>query len=532
MCIKKQLLQPITFAILVSIILVGLDIELHLTIIKAIIIISLFSALILSCYKKGKALDKISTENETFSLIFDNCYKSCPDIIVCKDTNFNYTMCNETVKNLYKLNQSRDIIGKNIYDFLSKENADIVRREDEYVLRTGDISSYSFSCPEILNKYYNFVSIPILKNNKITGIVCFGRDISEEEYLRKKLKENHSQLTSIVNNLPLITYIIDLKGNYVLGNEKSYKFFEEGLDIENHIKLDINIIKKNIQKENDFVIKTKQIISKEKYYKATDGMQHWYDVRKAPWIDKDGNVVGVIVFARNIDIIKNAQKQRENYVATLSHDLKTPTLAQIRTIELLLRGSVGTLNPQQEKLLNLTLESCRYMYSMVNTLVSTYKYENGEMVLNYNEFNILELIEECINQLNNLIISNRITIRVQSFVKSPIVKADRIQIQRVLENLISNGLSYAYKDTTITILVNEVDLDKIQVKVINKSPFITKENINNIFKRYISHADKFNRVGAGLGLYLFKQIIEAHQGTIIAKSSKKNINTFGFIINK
>ena len=61
---------------------------------------------------------------------------------------------------------------------------------------------------------------------------------------------------------------------------------------------------------------------------------------------------------------------------------------------------------------------------------------------------------------------------------------------------------------------------------------MNKESLSNIFKKYVTHKDKFNRVGAGLGLYLSKQIIEAHKGNIFITSTKENINTFGFILNR
>jgi len=185
--------------------------------------------------------------------------------------------------------------------------------------------------------------------------------------------------------------------------------------------------------------------------------------------------------------------------------------------------------------MKLMLDSSHYMYSMVETLVSTYKYENGEVVLNYENFNLLTLIEETIAEQDELIRKSQVNIKIESKVVEPYINADKLQLKRVIENLISNGVSYGYKDSVLTILINEVkenNIPKVCVKFINNSPYMTPETISNIFKRYVSHADKFNRVGAGLGLYLFKQIIDAHNGNVFVTSSKDDINTFGFVLNK
>ena len=232
---------------------------------------------------------------------------------------------------------------------------------------------------------------------------------------------------------------------------------------------------------------------------------------------------------------KNLQAQRDNYIATLSHDLKTPTIAQIRSLELMLNGHTGDFSSEQQELLRLMLDSSNYMYSMLNTLVTTYKYENGEIILNYENFNILHIIEESMHNLARQIITAGLTIKIQSEIENPIVHADKLQVKRAIENLLSNAINFSFNNTEIIISVKEIaehNIPKLCIKFIYQSPYMNKESLSNIFKKYVTHKDKFNRVGAGLGLYLSKQIIEAHKGNIFITSTKENINTFGFILNR
>ena len=108
-------------------------------------------------------------------------------------------------------------------------------------------------------------------------------------------------------------------------------------------------------------------------------------------------------------------------------------------------------------------------------------------------------------------------------------ECDRMQIKRVLTNILGNAISYAYDNTQIDVTIKQGE-NGIGFEAKNESAYINMETMNNLFKKYVSHAAKFNKVGVGLGLYLSKQIIDAHGGEIYAKSYEDNHNIFGFIL--
>ena len=240
-------------------------------------------------------------------------------------------------------------------------------------------------------------------------------------------------------------------------------------------------------------------------------------------------VIGICSVARDINAEKTAAEQRETFVATLTHDLKTPTIAQIKALDLLLNDYMGPLNDEQRELLLLTKDSCNFMYDMLSTLLTTYKYENGDYVLNYEKCNLITITEEVINELESIIKEKNITIRINKEGNNFDVNCDRMQIKRVITNILGNGISYAYNDTEILVSANQ-NGNNVGVEIKNKSAYINPETMENLFKKYVSHAAKFNKVGFGLGLYLSKQIIDAHKGKIYAKSFEDNHNIFGFIL--
>lgn len=237
----------------------------------------------------------------------------------------------------------------------------------------------------------------------------------------------------------------------------------------------------------------------------------------------------IFIFSRNVDIEKKMKTQRETYIATLSHDLKTPAIAQIRALKLVLDGQFGDLNSGQKDMLQLTLDSCNYMYDMIYTLLSACKFENGAVTLNYSKFCIQKLIYECINEMTPFINESAVTVAFNPEIPEVEVYADKIELKRVIMNLLSNAINYAYSDTVVTVTIAQ-NSTSLFLEIINSSPYIEPKVMSGLFEKYVTHSSKYNKIGIGLGLYLSKQIIEAHKGEIIAKSSKNQVNTFGFKI--
>lgn len=220
---------------------------------------------------------------------------------------------------------------------------------------------------------------------------------------------------------------------------------------------------------------------------------------------------------------------RKSFIETLTHDLKTPILAQIRALDLMLNGNFGEFNKEQSEMLQLTLESCQYMYEMVSTLISTYKYENEEFELNYSYFNIMQIIEEIIKKINNVVTENNIKIVIIPEIKNPIIAGDLIRIKKVIETLLFNSINMAFKNSIIKIYLVQNE-DTISVKFESRGGYIQPEKLNQMFKIHTFHFEKYDKIGAGIGLYLVEKIIEKHNGTIIAKSEITQKNTLGFEI--
>ncbi len=233
------------------------------------------------------------------------------------------------------------------------------------------------------------------------------------------------------------------------------------------------------------------------------------------------------------EIIDNTDLKdlKKSFVEILTHDLKTPILAQIRVLDMIVDGKFGQLSNEQSEMLNLTLESCNYMYTMVATLISTYKFDIEEPELNYSHFNIIQIIENTIKKTELFLKENNIKIVIIPEIKNPIISGDLIRLTKVIQTLLFNSLNTAFKNSIIKIYLEEHN-NNFTVKFESHSGYISPEKIRKMFQFHTCPTKKYDKIGTGIGLFLVNKIIEKHHGRIIAESSINQTNVLGFEIPK
>ena len=222
-------------------------------------------------------------------------------------------------------------------------------------------------------------------------------------------------------------------------------------------------------------------------------------------------------------------EKKDEYFAKIIHDLKTPANAQARALESLLETCSKKINQEEKDLIELTLNSCNYMQNLIEVFCSVYKLNYEKIELNYEKFDIIKLINDTIKELRVLLKYHELNLAIKSSHKAIIVNADKLQIKRVIENILSNEIEHAFKNSII-----EIELIKNKSSFIfhakNKSKYIEPKALKEIFEKFKTNYTSTNRIASGLGLYLSKEIIKAHFGKMIAKSYSNDTNIFGFSI--
>lgn len=237
--------------------------------------------------------------------------------------------------------------------------------------------------------------------------------------------------------------------------------------------------------------------------------------------------VGVI---RDIRVQKEMERLRDDFVATLTHDLRTPLLAAIQTLKFFLDGSLGKLEDKQKVLLATMQKSNEDLLGLVNALLEVYKYESGKLDLCKTNFLFKDLVDQCFNSLAPLAQNKNIDFDLKFMPEEDLtINADRGEIRRVITNLCGNAINYTNIGGKIEIEVKEEDGDVI-FSVTDNGNGIPAEDIPNLFKRFSQGTSKKRSTGTGLGLYLSRQIVEAHGGKIWLESRLNKGSEFTFLL--
>lgn len=371
----------------------------------------------------------------------------------------------------------------------------------------------------------------------ISSLIIRYLSMLEAKELEDKIAAQYALMSTIINSTSIVMYLKELDGRIRLSNNKHADLV--GLRPEEIVGLSTKDLYENfeIHEEDDRkIIETKLPIRTEKFVQVINQPEgHWYRITKAPVFNRFHQVINIVVIFENIDEEKELDERKKTFIATMTHDLKTPTLAQINALDLLLNNYFGELSTPQRDILKQIKSSCNYMSDLIFTILDTYLYDNGSIKLKLDKFDLEELLNETTGQMSNLFLDKKQVVKIHSSASSTTIEADKFQIKRVILNLLSNANSYGYPDSDIDIYIKDTNnSSSILFDIVNKSSYIPNEALSDVFAKFKqAKYAKFRKTGTGLGLYLSKQIIDAHGGEIHASSDQANeTSTFGFSIPK
>lgn len=231
-----------------------------------------------------------------------------------------------------------------------------------------------------------------------------------------------------------------------------------------------------------------------------------------------------ILLIKNVTNQKELEKLKEDFVATLTHDLKVPIVAESNMLEFLINGTFGEINDKQKDVLGKMKVSNKELIDLVQMLLETYKSNNTTIELYKENTDLNEFLAETIDEMRPVADKNDIKL---NFVapQDVNINIDKMQFKRVIKNLIQNALSYSETSNDVDIKTN-IQGGNVYISVIDYGKGISQKDIGLVFNKYYSTSKKYRKIGTGLGLYLSKQIVEAHDGEITVTSEEGVLTEF------
>ena len=243
-------------------------------------------------------------------------------------------------------------------------------------------------------------------------------------------------------------------------------------------------------------------------------------------------------FAKNkrleIDTLKDRENYRKEFMGNVSHELKTPLFTVQGYILTLLNGAIKD-KKVRDKYLNRASKGVDRLIYIVRDLDMITKLESGDLTLNKQDFDLHEIIQNVFDLLEMKAAKRDITLTFDSFYPDPVwVHADKEKVQQLLTNLIVNSIKYGKKEGATVVSLEELNKEKLLIKVSDNGIGIAPGNINRLFERFyrVDKSGSRKEGGSGLGLSIVKHIIEAHKERISVESQLGEGSEFSFTLEK
>ena len=395
----------------------------------------------------------------------------------------------------------------------------------------------------------SFFHIPLLVNNKVVGLINISSTIpnlyKEDEMtilyqitaqasnalsrLQNVLETEKGKLTSMIGSLTDGVFMLDTKMQVLIINDSAKKFLKlyptagsgqvpNFFDILNAFPNEFNLVEK-IQKA---VIQKQTIQEKE----LTIG-DNILQIFITPVLNReDGKVVGVSILLQDVTLEKNLSKIKEDFTNMMVHELRAPLTAIKDSSELIMEGKLKI--DERKQLLDIIRNQTKVLLLQVAQVLDAAKIEAGRFSVQKSAGDLTVVINTAVKTFSAQAQRKGIGL-CEKLPFLPSVSFDSIYINQVLNNLISNSLKFTPAGGKIEVS-GRLTGDFVEISVKDTGIGIPKDKQKDIFSRFYQVQASEHQHGTGLGLYIVKGIIEAHNGSVYLESEEGKGTTITFTL--
>ncbi|UAY52327.1 HAMP domain-containing sensor histidine kinase [Ferruginibacter albus] len=336
-----------------------------------------------------------------------------------------------------------------------------------------------------------------------------------------KLKFEKKRIETIINQMKDGIVGLDAKKNILFLNEVAAKIL--GLKEEQII----NKYAPDVALQNDLMRTLLQQQTNKKELKI-------YADNKESYFNKDtfnvldgGEIIGQVIVLRNITPFHELNEAKTNFIATVSHELKTPISSIKMSAQLLSDDRIGALSDEQKELIGSVREDADRLLKITGELLNMTQVETGNIQLKFQPVFPEKILEHAIQAIKFQ--SQQKSIELKTTIQSdlPAINVDEEKTTWVLINFLTNAIKYSSENSTIEINLYK-QTDAVEFAVKDHGRGIEKKYLPKIFDRYFKVPGTGEKSGTGLGLAISKEFIEAQHGIIWVKSVINEGSTFGF----
>lgn len=398
----------------------------------------------------------------------------------------------------------------------------------------GSMFSNTITAPiSLLTKKANLLAKGHLEQHIIVrGEDEIGQLTRSFNHMARELRKTVSEMENENNKLEIVLHnmtdgvvAFDELGSLIHANKEFYELM--GLDEEEQYKINLDyfLYKINLPKNQIKLNKNTEIL--------IDEGGKYIQVVLIPYTGKNNFIEGIMIVLKDITRQKKLDDMRKEFVANVSHEIRTPITTIKSYTETLLDGAIDEKELAID-FLNTINEASDRMKFLTDDLLELSRLDGGKISFNFKITNLYDIVVGCVKQ--NIIIANNKNQQIilsEPINKNMYVLIDTDRINQVLNNVISNAIKYSYDGKDINIFIEENEENFI-VNIKDNGIGIPKEDIGRIFERFyrVDKARSRAMGGNGLGLSIAKEIMLEHNGDIKAYSKVGDGTTMQIIFKK
>jgi PAS domain S-box-containing protein len=397
------------------------------------------------------------------------------------------------------------------------------------------IKELTQSIKEIANKNYS-ERVHFTEHNEFGDLAKSFNTMAQklQEYNNSNLYKlffEKKRLETLINNMhdPIIG--LDNEGLILFANDEALKII--GMKSEDVVgKLATTLALKNDLIRSLILKELSNDLQKKQPMKIfANGKESYFDketinITITPTGEEKEINIGDVIILRNITLFKELDFAKTNFIATVSHELKTPIASIKLSLQLLQNAKTGAMNEDQNHLVESIKEDSQRLLKITGELLNLSQLETGNIHLNIEKSNPYEIVSYATEAVKVQAEQKQIKLIIEANENLANVKADSEKTGWVLVNYLSNAITYSSEESTIIIKLKEEN-NQIIFQVIDKGKGIDARYKDKVFDKYFQIPGS-QKSGTGLGLAISKEFIEAQNGSVGVESELGLGSTFYF----
>jgi len=280
---------------------------------------------------------------------------------------------------------------------------------------------------------------------------------------------------------------------------------------------------------NDLMRTLLQDTNKKELKIYADGKESYFSKENFQ-VKNEEAIIGEVIVLRNITLFHELDVAKTNFIATVSHELKTPISSIKMSTQLLEKKQVGDLNQEQRELLQSIQDDTERLLKITGELLNMAQVETGNIQLKLQEASAQQVLDFAIQAVQFQAQQKNIRLKIDLAPNLPAIQADAEKTSWVLINLLTNAIKFSFENNTIEVQVQQQD-GLVVFTVKDYGYGIDEKYLPRVFERYFKVPGNNEKKGTGLGLAISKEFIEAQGGRIWAKSNVGQGSEFGFSLH-